>query len=256
MQNQLNSKIMNSKYRPSKIPLPIRPVRGNPQPLLPPRTQQKSIETEHVVLITEDNLNAIKRDYEKAVFYINSCHRSVNRVIKKNHPDQTGFYLLPRIKNFVLPLLPSEIEKTKRKKKTLKPIAERKTKSSFAIRKTTKLLPDPIPGNNVIILYFNPALDFFAVGDCSKEDQYKTLVADILKAEIPAFLNTIRDDLDKAINESKSRSRSCRDLNIGKQKLDSVIKICSLEKNEKEVENEDSLPIRITCFYQRKIDDF
>ncbi|RZC40469.1 hypothetical protein BDFB_003885 [Asbolus verrucosus] len=189
----------------------------------------------------------MRRDYVKAVNFINSCHKFVNTVIEKNNTDKANLFLLPMVTNFV-PLFPYLVGKKppKREKKEheeIKKISEgkissdvskktneRKTKSSFGV-------VSKAPSENEAT-----SIDPAPVGDCEKniqlqkdENKYTNQATDIVKEQIHQFMSTLQDDIVKATRERRLESpeQKCRNLDIVKQRLQELSKICCLQKDIK-----------------------
>ncbi|XP_044252929.1 uncharacterized protein LOC123003929 [Tribolium madens] len=212
------------------IPIPTKPVRSSPRPLarVPSQRKSSSSQTERVVLIKEENLTfypctrlgqndgGMRRDYVKAVNYINSCHKFVNAIIEKNSGNKSGTFLLPMTTNF-LPMFPYLIGKKPPKREEMKPVWK------SIERKTAKKPPEP------------PLESQIPVGDCEEipqiqEDKYASHVADIVKEQIHSFLNHLHEDMNKAVRKTKSETPKCKNLDIVKQRLEELSKICCLQK--------------------------
>ncbi|XP_063916997.1 uncharacterized protein LOC135132734 isoform X1 [Zophobas morio] len=235
--------------RSNFIPVPTKPAKSAPKPLPRVLAQRKSssCQTERVVLIKEENLTfypcarfgqndgGMRRDYVKAINYINSCHKFINTLIEKNADNKTAVFHLPMVTNFVpifsyligkkaaKPKEKAAVEKVPEKKSPKN--EERKSKSSFAVKKVPGNAPiDPLPGK---------------MGDCEKnvqdanEEKYANQVADIIKEQIQQFLNNLHNDIDKATKKNKSDppKQKCKNLDIVKQRLEELSKICFLQKN-------------------------
>lgn len=160
----------------STIPIPKRPARNTPRPLpIRHRTQRKttSSQTEPVIPDKKETINFSdftrfnrtdydeEKNYNKAISFINLCHRQINAEIEKNHPCKTGMFLLPTVPNYI-PLFSCLVGKTENKNRKVRTNEKRKEKCNFTLRKTSKLRPasaNSNPSSDVVIMYSNPTFD-------------------------------------------------------------------------------------------------
>lgn len=100
----------------------------------------------------KQNDDNIKRDYEKALCFINTCHNYFNANIRKKKSRKTELFEFPIITGY-FHLLPYLMKEPKNQEQTVSKSVKRKEKFGIAVRKTAKqTIDDPIPGNNVIVL--------------------------------------------------------------------------------------------------------
>lgn len=196
-----------------------------------------STQTDRVVLIKEENLNfcshnrfvqndsGMRRDYLKAVNYINSCHKFINAIIDKNN-DRNNSFFLPMTTNFI-PIFSHLLSKKggkpheKKLSENLKSNTakfqsedeEKKSRSSLAVN--TPLHKKKVNVDLVPIGDCTGELRSFHKGNCNQQ------VTNVIQNHLTQVFASIQNIIESAAKRSKTdpANQVCKNLDMIKDHL-------------------------------------